>query len=143
MNYKFLLLFSALFGYYQQTETETVELTIVVTNIHTLEGHLKMGIFKDSGTFLQKGKEYKAYSIKPKGKTTIIHVRGIKKGDYAISIYHDINDDSNCNLSWIFRPIEPYGFSNNVKLVLFKPSFNDCKFNADRDREITIRLTDV
>ncbi|NLZ95638.1 MAG: DUF2141 domain-containing protein, partial [Bacteroidales bacterium] len=59
---------------------------------------------------------------------------------YAFSIYHDINSDKECNLSFFGIPKEPYGFSKNYRPILSKPSFHDCKINLYQDMTIVIDL---
>ncbi|HLV40783.1 MAG TPA: DUF2141 domain-containing protein [Brumimicrobium sp.] len=140
MNYLFFILFSAFSSYYQQTET--VDITVVVTNITTLEGSIELGVFNTSKSFLNKGEEYRTYSQKATNNTLTFHLKGLKKDDYAISLYQDINSDGKCNLNVLLRPSEPYGFSNNIKLKLFKPSFDDCKLTADKNMVIKIKLVE-
>lgn len=119
---------------------ETVDLKIMVTNITSLQGTIELGIFNDSENFLQKGKEYRTYSLKAKHDTVYFLIKDLKKDNYAVSIYHDVNSDSVCNLSFFGIPKEPYGFSKNYKPILSKPSFNNCKINAYQDMSIGIEL---
>lgn len=131
-----LSLFFLLNGLYPQTET--VELKIIVTNINTLKGSIEVGIFNNSKTFLKKDEKNKSYFKKVTNDTIIFILPNLRKDSYAISLYHDINSDKKCNLNFIGKPIEPYGFSNNYKPRLFKPSFDDCKINAYKN--MTIRI---
>lgn len=140
MNYIFLLFFSTLLGFNQPPET--YDLKVVVSNVNTLKGNIKFGIFNSSNTFLNKGEEVKAYSKKVTSSTVTFYLKDLQKNDYAIAIYHDINMDNKCNLSWLFRPIEPYAFSNNIKLSFFKPSWADCKFRMDKNKTLYIKLVD-
>lgn len=140
MRILFLLLFSVFCG--DSLQTETVDLKISVTNIHTLKGSIEMGVFNNSQSFLHKGKEYKTYSQKVTNDTMVFLLNGFKKDNYAISIYHDVNSDDECNLSFWGIPVEPYGFSRNFKPKLSKPSFNDCKINASQDMPLFIGLID-
>ena len=140
MKYLFLLLLSVLgLG---SDPAETVDLKIMVTNIQTLKGNIELGVFNTPKSFLKKGKEYKIYSQKVNNDTMIFYLNGFKKDNYAISIYHDINSDDECNLNFLGIPVEPYGFSRNFKPKLSKPTFNDCKINAIENTPITIRLID-
>ena len=138
MKFIFLLLFCLTWGDYQHTDT--VDLKILVTNINTLKGSIELGVFNNSKTFLKKGGEYKTYSQKVTGDTIIFYLNGLKKDDYAITIYHDINSDNKCNMSFWGIPSEPYGFSRNFKPKYSKPSFDDCKINTCGTLPITISL---
>lgn len=141
MRFLFLLLL-ILFISADSPQTETFDLEIMVTNINTLEGSIEMGVFNTSKSFLQIGKEYKTYSQKVKNDTVIFLLKGYKKDNYAFSIYHDINSDKECNLGFLGIPKEPYGFSKNYKPILSKPTFNDCKINANQSMPVIIRLID-
>ncbi len=140
MRYIILLLLS--FFIVGSEPTETVDLKILVTNIKTLEGSIEMGIFNNPKAFLKKGSAYKTYSQKVTNDTMIFLLNGFKKDNYAISLYHDVNSDNECNLSFWGIPVEPYGFSRNFIPKLSKPSFNDCKINADQNMPIIIGLID-
>lgn len=132
-----LLLISA-----DSPQIETVDIKIEVTNINTLEGSIELGVFNNSKTFLQEGKEYSTYSQVVTGNTVTFFLNGLIKDNYAISIYHDINSDNECNLGFLGIPIEPYGFSNNYRPIFSKPSFDDCKINAYQNKSIVIELID-
>ena len=141
MNF-ILLLFFFYSIYGNSPQTETFDLTIMVTNINTLEGSIEMGVFNNSKAFLHKGKEYKTYTRKVTNDTIIFILKDYKKDNYAISIFHDINSDHECNLGFLGIPKEPYGFSKNFRPKLSKPSFDDCKINVYQDMLISIGLID-
>lgn len=122
--------------------TDTFDLEIVVTNINTLEGTIELGVFNNTKTFLQEGKEYKTYSKRVISDTIVFLLNDFKKDDYAFSIYHDLNSDKECNLSFFGIPKEPFGFSKNFRPRLSRPSFKDCEINVYQDTTIVIRLID-
>ena len=137
MNY-LLLLFIALFN--TSNAVETFDLKVTVTNVKTLKGTVEIGIFNNANTFLEKGKEYKVNSKVVTNNTVEFTFKDVPKGDYAISIYHDVNADKECNMNFIGIPKEPYGFSNNFRPKFAKPTFNDCKIELSTDKSITIKL---
>lgn len=123
-------------------QAETVDLKVVITNINTQKGSIELGVFNSSKHFLSKGQELRTHSQEVNGNTMTITIKDLPKGMYAVSFFQDINSDGKCNINLLARPSEPYGFSNNVKLKLFKPSFESCQFNLQQDRTITIRAND-
>lgn len=138
MLYLFIFL-SSIFAKNIQRE-ETVDLTILITNIKTFEGIIETGIFNDPKVFLEKDKAFKTISQKVTNDTMVIKLSGLVKGYYAISTYHDVNADKVCNLNLIGRPVEPFGFSNNYHPRLFKPSFDDCKISVFKNSTTSIKL---
>ena len=123
-------------------EKETVDLKVVITNINIQKGSVEMGLFKNSKSFLTKGQEFRSHFQKVDGNTMTIYFKDLPKGSYAVSFFQDVNSDGKCNINILARPSEPYGFSNNVKLKLFKPSFESCEFNLLQNRTISIKSID-
>lgn len=62
-------------------------------------------------------------------------------GWYAVTVHQDEDGDTWMNKNWLGMPAEPYGLSNNPKILFSVPSFEDCKFLVDQDTvTITIKL---
>lgn len=137
---RILFLFLVGFFWGNSDPKETVDLTIVVTNIKTITGRVEVGVFNQSKTFLQKGKAYKSYNVKVTDNVVTIILKDVPKDYYAVSVYHDKNADNECNLNFLGIPREPYGFSKNFKPKLSKPTFDDCKVNTQKNTSIVIKL---
>jgi len=73
------------------------------------------------------------------GKLTVV-VDKLKFGDYAVSVL----DDENMNQEMDSRlgiPREGYGFSNNPKVKMSAPKYENCKFRIDGPvKKITIQV---
>ena len=119
---------------------DKVDLKIVVTNIKVQKGMVEIGVFNNAKSFLKKGEAYKSYIKAVTNDSVVFMLKDLPKGDYAVSIFHDVNSDKKCNLNFVGIPLEPYGFSNNVKPKLSKPSFNDCKLVLSANTATTIKL---
>ena len=137
MNY-LLFLFIALSNL--SSTTEKFDLTITVTNVKAQKGSVEIGVFNDQKTFIIKGKEYKTDSKTVADDKVVFVLKDLPKGEYAVSIYHDVNSDKECNMNFMGIPKEPYGFSNNFRPKFSKPTFNDCKIELNNDKSITIKL---
>jgi len=57
-----------------------------------------------------------------------VTIENIPPGEYAISIFHDENDNGKLDTNFIGIPKEPYGFSNNPVIKLRPPTFMEAKF---------------
>jgi uncharacterized protein (DUF2141 family) len=64
----------------------------------------------------------------------------LPEGEYAISLYHDVNDNNTLDTGLFGIPTEGYGFSNNVKGLMGAPSFEKSKFSLTEDRIMRINL---
>ncbi len=120
--------------------TSHPQLTIKISNIEKIQGEIKVGIFNTDTHFLKEGKALKTYSVKVDKNTASFTISDLPKGEYAVSMYHDVNSDNKMNTNLIGIPKEPYGFSNNVKPIMSAPKFNDCKFNFEENTTLNIKL---
>lgn len=135
---KYLLLFFPLFFANAQTQTQT--LTVTVHNIENVKGTLEIGLFNSDERFLEEGQAYKSISVEVNSSSETIVIKDLPSGTYAISLFHDLNDDKVCNQNFFGIPKEPYAFSNNFKPKLSAPSFEDCQFNLTADKSLKIEL---
>lgn len=132
-----LINFSSFFSH-----VETVDLKITITNIKAQTGSIQLGVFADSKSFLKKGKEIKGFTKTVDGESMVFIIKDLPKGDYAISLFHDVNGDKKCNLNFLGIPVEPYAFSKNYRPKVSKPSFEDCKISVTANTSTTIKLID-
>lgn len=135
-----LMLFVHLSSFFYNAET--VELKITITNIKAQKGSIQLGVFADSKSFLKKGKEIKGFTKTVDGESMVFIVKDLPRGDYAVSLFHDVNADKKCNLNFLGIPVEPYAFSKNFRPKMSKPSFEDCKIQVNSSMSTTIKLID-
>ena len=122
------------------TSPPRANLTVVVDNINIVRGHVFMGLYNKSDSYLKEGEQYSVANIKVDAKTISHTFKNIPPGTYGISLYHDVNDDNMCNTNWIGFPTEGYGFSNNLKIRFSAPKYEDAKFKVLHDTTITISV---
>ncbi len=116
-----LLTFSAS-GFAQQNGQS---INVVIDNIKSNDGTLKIGLYNSKEDFLKK--PYKAISVKAKKEGVKVTFENIEEGEYAISLYHD--EDDNQEMNTFFKiPTEPYGTSNNAKGRFGPPQWQDAVF---------------
>lgn len=75
--------------------------------------------------------------------TSVEHVfDGLAAGDYAVSVLHDENGDRKMNRSRLGFPSEGVGFSNDQKVKLSAPDYEDCKFDLapSESKKIVIQV---
>lgn len=137
---KYLLILFYFFAFHTTPEEYTLNLSI--ENIQEVKGSIEIGVYNNSAHFLKEKKAIKTYSLPVTGNSVNQKIKGLPKGDYAISLYHDQNSDGKCNRNFIGIPKEPYGFSNNFKPKFSKPSFKDCKISISANKNLKIDLID-
>lgn len=121
----------------QETIHETFDLTIEIKGIQNNNGKIYIAIYDSEATFLKKAQGVIA-EIKDKKSTGVF--KGLKKGTYAVSLFHDENGNKKMDTKIFGIPKEPYGFSNDATGFMGPPKFNDAKFSLDSDKSITITI---
>ncbi len=134
-----ILISSLSFQSLGQNENHTCDLLVKVENIKKIEGSIKIAIYNHEDHFLSK--EIRSDGQKIESNSLEFAFEGLGEGVYAISLFHDKNDNDKLDSNFIGIPTEPYAFSNNAKGMFGPPSFEDCKFSLSTgSKEITISL---
>jgi uncharacterized protein (DUF2141 family) len=82
----------------------------------------------------------KCVKVKIENKIAQFSFKDIPKGDYAISVFHDINNNGKLDENFLGIPKESYGASNNNLPKMSKPKFDVAKFTLTPDKSIIIKL---
>lgn len=116
------------------------ELTIEISNIKNSSGNIKIAVFPNKEGFPS---EYNSASYLfgfPAKNKKIIETISIPYGDYAISVFHDENNNDKLDTK-LFIPKEGVGASNNPKLSFGPPKFGEAKFIFSKENSnIEIKL---
>ena len=67
-------------------------------------------------------------AVKPEGKREFTLPVKLPKGEWAVAITQDLNNNDKVDKNFIGIPIKPYAFSNNIRPTVAAPDFNECKF---------------
>ena len=98
-------------SYSQTPNTEALcDTEIVVTGIKENSGKIVISIH-DSAESFRKRLPYRTVKLPADGEQAVYHI-GLKSGDYAFCVYHDVDGDGKLNTNAIGIPKEPFGFSN-------------------------------
>ena len=75
------------------------------------------------------------------GSVVFIDAGELPSGQYAVSVYQDLNGNHKLDMGFMGIPKEPLGASNNPKPHFGPPTFKECAFNVgEADTTISIRL---
>lgn len=119
------------------------QILVKITNITIIEGHIHIGLYDDPEVYLLEGKELLITKSLVTNNEMIIPIHSLAAGDYAISLFHDINSNGEIEKNVFGIPKEPYGFSLNYRPLFRAPKYSECSFNYDGKRiEIDIILLD-
>ena len=129
---------SSIFLLEQEPNTAHV-LKITVNNFKNIKGKLQVCLTDKKEDFLKQC-DY-AKSVAVTNNTISLKIANIKTGVYSVSLFHDENNNGVLDTKGLFGiPSEPYGFSNNPRTTFGPPSFENCTFLIDGDKQIYIKL---
>ncbi|MDR0694511.1 MAG: DUF2141 domain-containing protein [Prevotellaceae bacterium] len=114
------------------------KLTIVVDGIEQTTGTLYAAVY-DAENHMKKP-VYRALSKVDKEEISMV-LDNVAPGEYAVSIFHDENDNGKLDKGTYGIPVEKTSSSNNAKGTYGPPKFDDCKFTVEEDTVIYITLT--
>ncbi len=118
--------------------SQSSTLTVLVTDFKNNEGKVMVGIYSEKENFMKKALIRKSSSIQD-GKAEVVF-ENLPNDEYAISLYHDENENDLLDTGWFGIPKEGYGCSNNAKGKMGPPKYEDAKFILDKSKKLTIKL---
>ncbi len=110
---------------------ETATVTVVVTALVSTESVVKLNFYNAPEKFLKNGQQSLRLVIKPNGKNEISVPVELTKGEWAVALTQDTNNNGRLDKNFLGIPTEPFAFSNNVRPHLAAPNFEECKFMVE------------
>ncbi len=134
-------------GLAEAEEAEKTEpanrIVVEVSNLQSDDGTIRCSIFsKEDGFPKEVMKADKRTFVEPKSKKAACTFDGMSPGSYAIVVLHDLDNDRKLKTSFIGRPQEPWGVSNNVPARRFgPPKYEAAKFRYEGGKKsLNIKL---
>jgi uncharacterized protein (DUF2141 family) len=112
---------------------QTGDIHLIIQNIENENGTLRIGLFTEDDKFLGEASWSKDLTVKNE-KNILVNFENIPYGTYAISIYHDLDDNGKLDTNFIGIPKEPVGFSNDHQPKMGPPKFNGAKFELNQEK---------
>lgn len=131
------LIVSAILSLTNPSTEEKRTITATVVNVKSNQGKVTFGLY-DKENFLRIPLQGKSSEI-INGKSTITF-ENVPAGEYAITCYHDKNNNDKMDFSPQGMPTEDYGSSNNV-MTFGPPQYFNSKFMvSDKDVSLEIKF---
>lgn len=111
---------------------------VTVKNLQEIKGTIRMAVYAGEENFMKKS--LTAKEIKVTGREATVVFENVKPGEYAISTYHDVDDNKELNTGLMGIPKEPYGFSNDARGTFGPPSYERAKFTVGGNSKISISV---
>ena len=128
------------------TAQGTVGTVVVnVVGVGEQSGTVVALLFESNDGFPAKpAKACQRASSKVAGNVVTLRFADVPLGTYAVTVYHDVNDNQKLDTNWIGIPKEPVAISNNAKGRLGPPKWKDAKFELrEATKELTVSLVKI
>jgi uncharacterized protein (DUF2141 family) len=117
-------------------------LIIEFTGMKNDEGKMAASLVDSSTLFLSRNQQpMRKYSDKITQHRSTWRIEDLSFGQYAISAYHDENNNGELDSGLFGIPTEDYGFSNNARGSFGPPDYEDAAFEFNESgQKISIQL---
>ena len=109
----------------QSTGQATV--IVKVTGLRSEKGQVRIAVFNSSEKWLGEQPVYSS-TINVDSQSVTWKIYDVPYGDYGIAVFHDENKNGKMDKNFLGIPLEPYGFSNNVRVTFGPPKWEKSKF---------------
>jgi len=106
-------------------------LIISVDGVRASQGFVVASVYPpDRRRFLADHQELLSWRAPAQAGVTTLCIYVPQPGAYEVAVFHDANGNGKVDRDLIGYPKEAYGFSNNVRPILHKPSMESARFEA-------------
>jgi len=116
------------------------ELQLTISNIDPVEGDLYIAIYNSEDTYMVEEETAFRMIVAVESEPQLIIFNDIPAGEYAISVFQDLNRNAELDTKGLGFPAEPFGFSNDARGRFGPPSFEKAKFTLEGNTEMEIIL---
>lgn len=119
-----------------------LDLTVTVKNIVPTQGVLRLALYNSDDFWLKEHGAIRGRLQLVSQSSETITFPGLRKGKYAVAVFHDVNGDNKLNKFLGFLPKEGYGFSNNASgpFGVGLPSFDKAALVLSASKKIELIL---
>ena len=117
---------------------ENYDITVIVKGVDNNNGQIFLGLYNTEADFLEK--RFKGMRSNIGNNSCKVTFKDIPAGIYAVSIFHDENDNGKMDTNVIGIPKEDYACSNDAYGFMGPPKWDDAKFELNENILITLTL---
>lgn len=121
-----------LFTTFVQAQGGGTTIEVEIENISNEDGQLLIGLYDAEGNWLKKRKMSALGQI-ANGKSEVTF-ENVPTGTYAISLFHDENNNGKLDTNFLGIPKEDTGSSNNAPANFGPPEWEDAKFEVKGEK---------
>lgn len=101
------------------------DLQVKVGGVPSSSGKVTVSVYRSADVFLKTPAQ--VASAPAVAGTTLVVLKGLEGGDYAVSAYHDENGNDRIDRGSMGIPTESYGFGNDASGAMGPPAFDQAR----------------
>lgn len=113
-----------------QCEPEIAQIRVTVNNVGS-GGILSVELYHDPNNFLNKKGRTRRIRIPAENGSQKVCFTIEKQGTFAVAAYHDVDGNRKLKKRWNMMPSEPFGLSQNPRLKVGFPKFDNSAFTTE------------
>jgi uncharacterized protein (DUF2141 family) len=118
---------------------QKASITVRIPNLSNNTGKAFFALYKEGQNWLTK-QPYRDGIVAIKGNYVEITWANLEAGHYAVSFFHDENNNKEFDTNFMGLPTEGFGFTNKTSMVYSKPAFKDCQFSVNQAEQKVINM---
>jgi len=120
----------------QEKATVSIQLDITCTKFN--KGSILIALYESEESYMKE--IYKSADVPVKDHKAQFTFHSLKKGVYAFSFFHDLNNNKKLDTNFLGIPKEPYGFSNDKKGRFGPPKFDETSLEINKNSRFKISI---
>lgn len=133
------ILLLLIWGLFSQGENDGRGALIVrISNLESADGCIRLALHEREN-FLDEKRAVITRVIRPlpaEKQELTVELQELEFKEYAVAIFHDINDNGKLDTNLLGIPTEPYAFSNNPGVKWRSPNYEEARFEFSKDRQV-------
>ena len=117
---------------------KNADLSVKIIGFSNNTGSCYVALYRPEDSFPSFNKQYISRISEINNKSVHITFDRLPKGDYAIAVFHDSNNNGRLDKNLMGIPTEKYGFSNNARETFSATAFYKARIHLDSRKEILI-----
>jgi uncharacterized protein (DUF2141 family) len=104
--------------------TPSGDFSVEISNVKQVRGNIRVALYHLKEDFLTE-RVYRGKEERVTANKMVVKFTDLPFGTYAISVFHDENENGQLDTGIFGIPKEPYGFGNNAMGAFGPPDFNE------------------
>ena len=119
----------------------TDRLEVTLTNIRNARGKLMIAVYDTANGFPESfDAAHLRIMIPAKPGKQTVSIIGLQNKDYALTVFHDENENGVLDKNALGMPLEGYGVSNNARNRFRAPDWTKAKFRMRDGKKLFVKL---